>query len=187
MSPENNQKLNNLLIAVAKGYTECLDGIYEIAGGRMLAVALSVVGDRHTAEDVVHDSLIKIARFAKKYKPDTEPCAWIISVVRRTAFDQIRKQKRRREVSSEEFYFLSDSGYSAEKRDSAIALEQAIKKLSDEDRKIIYYVYYLDMPLREIAKRTHTSKSAVQRAIKRAEKNLKNLISGGTNDPSETL
>lgn len=187
MSPENSQKLNNLLIAVANGYSECLDGIYEIAGGQMLAVAISITRERHSAEDVVHDSLIKIARFANKYKPDTEPAAWIMSIVRRTALDYLRTQKRRGEVGGEELFYLSDSGYSADKHDNAIALEQALKQLSAEDRQIIYYVYYLDMTLREIAKQTHSSKSAVQRAIKKAEKNLKIALFGGTNDDPETL
>lgn len=187
MSPENNQKLNTLLIAVAKGYSECLDGIYEIAGGQMLAVAISITRDKHSAEDVVHDSLIKIARFASKYKEDTEPAAWIMSIVRRTALDHLRAQKRRKETGGDELYYLTDSGYSPDKRDNAIALEQAMKSLSPEDRQIIYYVYYLDMTLREIARKTHSSKSAVQRAIKRAEKNLKTALFGGTNDDPETL
>ena len=136
---------------------------------------------------MVHDSLIKIARFASKYKDGTDPAAWIMSITRRTALDHVRAQKRRGEVGGDELFYLSDCGYSTDKRDNAIALEQALKQLSAEDRQVIYYAYYLDMTVREIAKKTHSSKSAVQRAIKRAEKNLKLILFGGTNDGPETL
>ena len=176
----NGEKLNNLILAVADGDTDSLDGILILAGGQMTAVAVSVVG-RDYAEDVVHDSFIKVARFAKSYRRGENPYGWLMKIVRNTALDYLKSRKMRAEVSFDGFFSLSSYDYSPEKKESAIVLEQAISKLEGDERKIIYCVYYLDMTIREIAKELKMSKSAVQRLKEKAEEKLKTLLSGGTN------
>lgn len=180
MYESDGEKLNRLILAVADGFADCLDGILAIAGGKMLAVAAGIAG-RDYAEDVLHESFIKIARFAKKYRRETNPYAWIMKIVRNTALDFIKSRKINTEASAEEFFSLSSLDYSPEKRENAIMLEQALNKLEPEERKIIYLIYYLDMPIREIAGEMNLSKSAVQRIKDRAEEKLKSLLDGGTN------
>ena len=175
MNERDGEKLNSLIIAVANGSAESLDGILQLAGGRMLAVALSYVG-RDCAEDVLHDSFIKIARFAGGYRRGMNPYGWIMKIVKNTALDYIKSKKAHPEVSQEEFFSLSSLDYSPERRENAIVLEQAMKKLDGDERKIIYYVYYLDMTVREIADELNMSKSAVQRLKDKAEEKLKNLL-----------
>ena len=175
MYESNGEKLNRLILAVADGHSDCLDSILMLAGGQMMAVALSLVG-RDYAEDVLHDSFIKIARFAKRYRQGMSPYGWLMKIVRNTALDFIKAKKIRAEVSSEELYSLSSMDYSPERRENAIALEQAISKLEPDEKKIIYFVYYLDMTVREIASELKISKSAVQRLKDKAEEKLRNLL-----------
>lgn len=175
MNDSNGEKLNRLILAVADGYLDCLEGILNIAGGQMMAVALSLVG-RDYAEDILHDSFIKIARFANRYRQGTSPYGWLMKIVRNTALDFLKSKKIRAEVSSEELYSLSSLDYSPEGKENAIALEQAMSKLEPSEKKIIYYVYYLDMTVREIADELKMSKSTVQRLKEKAEDKLKNLL-----------
>lgn len=169
-------QLNILIDAVARGDAESLDGIYELAGKRMFIAALSIVGDRASAEDVVSDSFIKIVRFAHKYLDDGEPLAWILRIVRNTALDFLRKRRRRTEVSTEEFFSLTDDSYSPEKRETAVLLEQAMAKLLPDERRAVYMRYYLEMTVREIAVAMKLSRSAAERLIQRAEERLKNYL-----------
>ena len=180
MNVSDGEKLNRLIFAVAAGDADSLDGILRLAGGKMLAVALSIVG-REYAEDILHDSFIKVARFARSYRRGMNPYGWLMKIVRNTALDFIKAKKGRREVSDEEFYFLSSLDYSPDKRDNAIALEQAMQKLERDERRVIYLIYYLDMTIREIASEMKLSKSAVQRLKDRAEEKLKNFLDSGTN------
>ena len=175
MNETGGEKLNRLILAVADGHSDCLDSILMLAGGQMMAVALSLVG-RDYAEDVLHDSFIKIARFAKRYRQGMSPYGWIMKIVRNTALDYLKAKKVRAEVSSEELYSLSSMDYSPEKRESAIALEQAMSKLEPDEKEIIYYTYYLDMTVREIAGELNMSKSAVQRLKDKAEEKLRNFL-----------
>ena len=181
MTDGDRQQLNTYICDVAAGVADALDGIYAIAAKRMYVAALTVVGDRAAAEDVVSDSFIKIARFAKKYKRDGQPMAWILRIVRNTALDYLRKRRRRAEVSAEEILTLTDDGYSPERRESAIILEQALSSLNPDERRVIYMRYYLDMSVREIGGAVKISRSSAQRLIERAEEKLKNLLKGDTN------
>lgn len=181
MQINDGEKLNRLIIAVGRGNADCLDGIYELAGGRMFAVALSVIG-REYAEDVLQESFIKIARFAKNYRREMSPYGWLMKIVRNTALDFLKTRKLHREVSEDEFFSLASLDYSPEKRENAVMLEQALSKLEPDEKKIIYCVYYLDMTVREIAVKFNMSKSAVQRIKDRAEKRLKIFLGNGTND-----
>ncbi len=178
MPDKQAEQLNKLISGVAKGVPDCLDGIYIFAGKRMFAVAVSLVG-RDGAEDVVHDSLIKIARFAHKYRQDENPYGWILKIVRNTALDLIRKKKAHPAASTEEFFSLSSSDYAPDKRDDAIMLEQAMLRLAHDERRAIYLKYFIDMTVREIAAEMKISKSAADRLIKKAEENLKITLSAG--------
>lgn len=182
MTDSDKQKLNSLICEVAEGKADSLDGIYCLAGKRMYAAAYALTGDRPGAEDVVSESFVKIARFAKKYDGSGDPLGWILKIVRNTALDFLRKRKRRANISTEELFSLTDDSYSPERRETAIVLEQAMKKLDERERRAIYYKYYLEMTVREIAAAAHLSRSSAQRLIQRAEENLKKLLNGGTND-----
>ena len=60
-------------------------------------------------------------------------------------------------------------------------LQDAIAKLEPDEKKVIYYKYYLDMTVREIAVELKCGKSTVQRTAEKAEQKLKNFLNGGTN------
>ena len=179
--PDEREQLNSLLRDLKRGNADALDDILALAGGRMLALARGIVRNLADAEDVVQDSFWKIARGIKSYKNDTNGYAWIMRIVRNTAFDLLRRRRMHGEEDIEEFFHLSDERYSPDKRDNAIVLEEAIQKLAPLHKKMIYYRYYLDFTVRDIAKETGLSKSAIQRAIEAAEKELKFFLEAGQN------
>ena len=180
MPDRESEQLNKLLSGLARGESDYLDGIYLYIGKRMFAVARSLVG-QNDAEDVVHDSLIKIARFARKYRQDDNPAGWILKIVHNTALDLIKRKKAHPAASAEEFFSLASSDYSPDKRDDAIMLEQAMKRLAPDEMRAIYLKYYVDMTVRDIAEEMKISKSAADRLIQRAEENLKIALSAGRN------
>lgn len=175
---EDGEQLNIFIAMTAEGKPEGLDGIYAVAGGRMLSVALGILKERAAAEDAVHDSLIKIARFASRYRRDN-PWLWVLKIVRNTALDRLKKRRAHPTASADEFYNLTSEDYSPEKRENAILLESAMAKLDEAERKLIYFAYWMDMSVRDIAKETGGSKSSVQRALRKAEEKLKKLLNAG--------
>ena len=180
--PCEREQLNSLLRDLKRGNADALDGILALAGGRMLALARGIVRNPADAEDVVQDSFWKIARNIRSYKEDTNGYAWIMRIVRNTAFDLLRRRKMRAEEDIDAFFHLSDERYSPDKRENAIVLEEAVARLAPLHKKMIYYRYYLDMTVREIANETGMSKSAAARTISDAEERLKFFLGAGQND-----
>ncbi|MFR6055303.1 MAG: sigma factor-like helix-turn-helix DNA-binding protein [Eubacteriales bacterium] len=62
-----------------------------------------------------------------------------------------------------------------------------MKQLPIREKELIYYRYYLDLTIREIAGKTGSSKSQVQRDLDEAEKKLKIFLLSGTKGRIETL
>lgn len=60
-------------------------------------------------------------------------------------------------------------------------LEQAMSKLDADERMAIYYKYFADMTVREIAAELKISKSSAARLTEKAEEKLKNLLYTGQN------
>ena len=178
MPPLNLEKLNQLLRMVAEGNPEALDGIFALVGKRMFVLARGIVHSEADAEDVLSDSFMKIARGARSFKEGTNGYAFVMRIVRNTAFDLLRKRNIRAEENLDAFFHLTDERYSPERRDDALALEAAMEHLTKEEKQFIYYRYYLDFTIREIAQELKLSKSAVDRKISAAEQKLLSLIAG---------
>ncbi len=182
MAPAGLEQLNSLLQALREGNAEALDGIYFCVGGRMFALARGIVKNRADAEDVVNESFVKLARGIGGYRVGTNGYAFIMRIVRNCAFDLLRKRKVRAEEDIDGFFHLTDERYDAYRMEQAVLLEDAVLRLTPEERRMIYYRYYLDFTVRDVAKETGMSKSAVQRLTAIAEEKLRKLLSEGQNE-----
>ena len=103
-------------------------------------------------------------------------------IVRNCAFDLLRRRRVRAEEDIDAFFHLSDGRYDAGRIERAVLLEDAVGRLSAQERRMIYYRYYLDFTVRETAKETGMSKSAVQRLTVSAENKLRKMLSEGQNE-----
>ena len=176
MPPLDHGQLNEMLRDLKMGDADALDGIYVTIGRRMFALARGIVKNNADAEDVIQECFLKIVRFIRSFQEGTNGYAWIMRIVRNTALDFVRKNKRTATEDLDEFFHLTDERYSADRREEALLLEDALQKLTDGERRMIYYRYYLDFTVRDIAKETGLSKSAAHRALMSAEDKLKKLL-----------
>lgn len=176
ISDEEKKNLNKLIVSVRDGDKQALGEVYRTVGGRMLSVAMGLMRNRELAEDVLHDSFIKIARFAEQYKENTNAYAWLCTIVRNTALNKIKSENLKRTADIDGFFHLSDNGLEAEERERVMSVEAAIKSLEPRERTVIWLKYYNDMTVREIAAELGLPRSTVQDAVSAAEKKLKKLL-----------
>ncbi len=163
---------------IGRGDAQSLDELYLLVGKRMFALARGIVQRNEDAEDVVSDSLVKLVRYAASFREENG-YAYVMRIVRNTALDFLRKNKREATVDIDALFSLSDDRYSPEKREDAILLERAIRGLSPPEKRMIYYRYYLDYTVREIAREENIGKSTAERAVQAAEEHLKELLHAG--------
>ena len=187
MTDEMRKQINILIVQVSQGNTFALEGLSRLVSARMLSIALSIVKNRATAEDVVQDSFLRIVKNAYLFKPQTNGYAWICKITQNVALNALRAENRRRTDNIDDFFNLSSDDDVEETSTRHILLKQAMQGLSDFEKRVIYQKYFMDFTVRDSAKSLGKSKSAVQRAITAAEEKIKLFLNGGTNLPSKRL
>ncbi len=178
MPPLDSAQVNDLILRIAKGDASALDELFALMGKRMFALARGIVKNKADAEDVVSDSLVKLVKYGSSFR-EGNGYGFLMRIVRNTALDFLRKNKRTATEDIDDFFSLSDERYSPEKREDALILENAIRSLPPLEKKMIYYRYYLGLTVREIAREENMSKSAAERAVARAEEMLKKFLKAG--------
>lgn len=176
ISEEEKERLNSLIIKVSEGDRDALGEIYKIAGGRMLSVAMGLMRDKFLAEDVLHDSFIKVVRFSSSYRKNTNAYSWLCTVVKNTAYNKIKSENIRRSANIDDFYSIADDKLWHEDKIAAVSVESALKQLSSRERTIIWLKYYNCMTVRGIAEELGLPRSTIQNTIAIAERKLKNLL-----------
>ena len=181
MAPADPEQLDTLLTSLRHGNANALDGVYALLGGQMLALARGIVHNRADAEDVGTDKFHKLVPRIRTYRSGSNGRAFVMRIVRNTAFDLLRRRKIRAEEDLDAFFHLTDERYDPGRTEDALMLEEAVAKLDPPERRMIYYRYYLDFTVREIAQETGMSKSAAARLVSLAEEKLKKLLGAGQN------
>lgn len=100
---------------------------YEKYKNGIFSYALSITKDRYLAEDVLHDTFVKLLSGGIRCAPGKEK-AWLYRVARNLCYDQLRKSKR--EQAYAETPALSDSRFEYIELISSLSLmEQEIVTL----------------------------------------------------------
>ncbi|MEM9608631.1 MAG: sigma-70 family RNA polymerase sigma factor [Actinomycetota bacterium] len=69
--------------------------LYAVYAGRILAVALRIVGDRGSAEDVVQETFLRAWRRSADFDPTRELEPWLFRIAQNAALDVVRTRNRR--------------------------------------------------------------------------------------------
>lgn len=176
LSDEERSNVNTYINRIAHGEVSALNELYRLMGGRLLSVAQGIMRNKYNAEDVLHDSLIKIVRYAKDFKYGTNGYAWLCKIVKNTALNNLKSQHLRRADNIDDIFGLSDGKDFFETGAVTIDIKNALLKLEPKERLVIWLKYYNDMTVREVAAETGMKKTTAQDLIKKAERKLSELL-----------
>lgn len=176
MEESERQRINELIKRIASGDEDALSLLYRQIGGRLFSVALGIVGDKASAEDVLQDSFLAIVNNADKFRFYQNGYGWACTIVKNTALNYLKARKRRQCDNIDDMCFLSSDEDTEQTAVDGITVREAIAKLESRQRAAIYYKYYLDMSVRQIASELKISKSQADRNIREAEAALMKII-----------
>lgn len=160
---------------IAESDKEALALLYEKTHAAVYGFALSILKNRQDAEDVLHDTYIKIWNAADSYMPAGKPLAWIFTITRNLARMRLREQTRTMTVSPEDWQslFVDEPAVNHEDR---LVLAFLLGILSDEERQIVMLHTMTGMKHREIAEFLNLRLSTVLSKYNRALKKLRNAL-----------
>ena len=174
MNDELRRDVNEILLKMYNGDLSAIDALYSKVSDRMFLVAMSFVHEKGAAEEVVQDSFLKIYRNIFMFRRHDNGYAWIMTIVRNVALNTIRKQKRQSALSLDDFYSLAapEETHSDESGD----LFNALKSLIKAEQQALWYRYYCDMTVRQVAVAMRLPKSTTVDLIKKAEMHVKEKL-----------
>ncbi len=146
-----NSELSGLIRRVAAGDADSLEKIFLGMKDSILAFSMTFVGSRHTAEDVLQETMLKVWKGAGGYRPTGSARTWVLTIARNTAVDFIRRASR--EIPSED----GDGSFSDEKEpDTAPGeLAEMVERLPAVERRIVLLHAVSGLKHREIAELLH--------------------------------
>lgn len=171
------ERLERLLVCVARGEQEALETLYHSTRAAVYALALSVLKNTHDAEDVTQDTFVRVWESAPSYRPQGSPMAWILTVARNLARMKLRQGGKFADLDEEQWDAIpAENGLDAEER---FLLETALAKLSCEERQIVMLHAVSGLKHREIAHLLERPLATVLSKYNRALKKLRVQLEGG--------
>jgi len=137
----------------------------------MLAIAHSVLGDRHLAEDAAQQAFAKAAVKLPQLKNKNRFAGWLAAICRNVARDMLRR--------AENYHTAEDLSMVAAKSDtdeSAEAVRKALSKISSSARELIFLRYYDGMSYEQISAVLGISEQAVSGRLRRAKKKMADYL-----------
>ncbi|MCW8844067.1 MAG: RNA polymerase sigma factor [Rhodobacteraceae bacterium] len=151
----------------------------------MRAFAMSLTRNRSSADDLVHDSIVKAWKNFDKYQQGTNLRAWLFTILRNTFYSQRRKAKH--EVADVDGALAATLSVKPQ-HDGRLALadfEKAFAKLPDEHREALILVGASGMSYEEAAETCGVAVGTVKSRVNRARKKLAELMALSEDEPLE--
>jgi RNA polymerase sigma-70 factor, ECF subfamily len=159
---------------VQRDRDELVRSLYSEHRGPLLAFTLGLTGgDRHRAEDVVQETMVRAWRNADKLHTEEGASLrpWLVAVARRIVIDNHRRrQARPSEVDDSVLASLPATEDDIERLTSSVAVRRALQSIGRQHREVLFEMYFRGGTGEEAAAALQvpigTIKSRVYRALR---------------------
>jgi RNA polymerase sigma-70 factor (ECF subfamily) len=145
-----------LIALVGRGDEEALGALYDRFGRASYSLAVRILRDRTLAEDAVQEAFLAVWRTAGKFAAErAKPSTWILTLVHRRSVDLVRREERRRTEPIDDLAHPSGDATDDEAvlRSSRRAVQDALRRLPDDQREALELAYYGGFSQSELAER----------------------------------
>jgi RNA polymerase sigma-70 factor (ECF subfamily) len=146
-----------------------VEGLYEEHKDEVFAFLVRLVGDAALAEDLLHESFLRVHASFERYDAARPFRPWLYRIVRNTAQSALRKKKAASIGEAVERAKQSDRILGDLTRRESVALaEAALASLDDEERSLLIQRHGLDMKLVELAESLECTERTVTNRLRSA-------------------
>jgi RNA polymerase sigma-70 factor (ECF subfamily) len=181
--PDNERELRSLVARLAGRDEHALARLYDSTNRIVYGLALRILGDPSTAEDVTMEVYMQLWRTAESYDSTRGTVlSWLVTVVRSRAIDCLRSRKARRvEVENvDQVANLRDPGPGPELASVEVGrshiVQRAMAQLSPDQRKAIELAFFSGLSHAEVALQTDLPLGTVKTRIRLGMLHLRRLL-----------
>ena len=175
---------NELVARIVQGGESHLQHvIYDRYADKVFHKCVSFCKDKSTAQDLMHDIMVKILTNLEKFKGTSDFSFWVYSITYNSCMDFLRKKKRKITTEVGDSSDFSDIPADEIESENRILkelrldqLERLFVELSTQEKVVLLMRYQDGKGLKEIAKVLKISESAVKMRLKRSRDHLAQLL-----------
>ena len=166
---------DELMLLYQDGKLDAYEVLFDRHRGPLFNYAAWLLRDRTTAEDVMQDVFLQVARNAATYEPRGRFRAWVMRMARNRCLNILASEATRRRALAG---FVVEKTHLADGADDAAAslmqeerrhaLEQTLANLPERQREALVLYAYEQMPYREVAQILDMPVNTVKTLIHRA-------------------
>lgn len=148
----------DLIARCARGDQGALASLYDATAAQVNGLALRILGDRDTAEEITGDVFLQVWRSAASYDASRgSPLAWLLTIARSRAIDRLRSGATdRRQTAPYELGLKAAATEPGPEETSSLVqrsrfVRSAMERLSREQREAIELAFFAGLSHNEIA------------------------------------
>lgn len=145
--------------------------LYNDFGSKLKSYILHKVNDNYLAEDILHDTFIKMDNCCKQSRNCDSPKSYLFQVANNTIADHYRKSKKNATIPQDDTNF--DDNFIEE---LLHCLTPFLEQLPDKYKEALLLADIEQKPQQEIADQLNISLSGAKSRIQRAREKLKELF-----------
>lgn len=174
-----------LLRLIAQAQSEALHELFERYNRLVFSVALAIVGDRGTAEEITLDVFVQVWKRAGTYQQDrAKVSTWLIAITRHHSIDILRWQKSRPETDSLNWDGISlHNGPVVHNLEEKVELNlqrdrvrEALSQLPDEQRETLIMAYFKGYTQSQISEALGQPLGTIKTRIRLGMQKLRKLL-----------
>jgi RNA polymerase sigma-70 factor (ECF subfamily) len=153
---------------------EAMIALYKRHAGLAFGVAYRVLGEQTAAEECVQDAFLKIWQSAAQFDGTRGSfIGWLVQIVRNTAIDTLRRQRRKAAVDpfeGLENVLIEDNRHTQDRKDS---LRRTLEDLPPDQQQVIELSYFGGLSQSEIAEKLEVPLGTVKTRARLAVQKLR--------------
>ena len=175
-SPLSQADWQTVFVQLAEGRAEAYERVYDLMADTLYGLALWRVGTPEDAEDVVHDTFVRIAERRDQLRKVRNPRAWLLTVCNRIAIDRLRKRGRQRDEPLDEHCLLVFEPDGLVNQLDGGNAARALAQLPGPQREVIYLRHFGPFTFSEIGDIVGTSTFTAASRYRLAMRKLRRLL-----------
>lgn len=177
-----------LIGLIAGARTESLAALYDRYGRLVFSVAVHVVGDGASAEEITQDVFVRVWQHAGQYRADRgKVSTWLTGIARNRAIDRLRRRGARPDrhaVAWSDLAPESAPAHDGPQEEVAVSLERervraAVTGLPEEQQRVLALAYFGGRTQREIADELGLPLGTVKTRVRLGMDRLRRALAGG--------
>lgn len=179
-SVQNRLSEAKLLELLKNKKKEGFDYLYDNYSAALMGTALRIMGDRSEAEEVVHDSFLKIWNGIDGYDSDKGRLfTWMARICKNTSLDRLKSARIKREYKTDSIQNVvsaTESQHRTSMNVDTIGVKEWIDDLDEGQRQVIQTLYFqgmshsqaaevLDIPLGTVKTRLRAGLKVIRKKL----------------------